>query len=102
MDDDLFGSSSSSEEERSEVRRSERKIRSIQSSSESENESDNISDNEEMPRNKRYNKLRKSSSFNDDKSLDFDSDNEKADIKDELSDNDNEKSNAMEDLFGSE
>jgi len=95
MDDDLFGSSSSSEEERSEIKRSERKIRSIQSSSESENESD-----DEMPRNRRYRKLTKSSSFNDDKSLDFDSDNEK--IKEELSDNDNEKNNVVDDLFGSD
>jgi len=108
--DDLFGSSSSDEEERNEVKRSERKqIRSIQSSSESENESNNSinndseRDSDEMPRNKHYRKLKKSSSYNDDRSLNFDSDNER-DNKDNLSDNnDNDRGDTgMDDLFGSD
>ncbi|ORX42030.1 Leo1-domain-containing protein [Piromyces finnis] len=109
MDDDLFGSDSSSEEERTEIKRSERKqIRSIQSSSESENESDNNvnnddsdKDSDDMPRNRNYRKLKKSSSYNDDRSLNFDSDNERENTREDLSDN--EKNDAgMEDLFGSD
>jgi RNA polymerase-associated protein LEO1 len=109
--EEYFGTSSSSEEEeRNEIKRSERKqINSIQSSSESENESNNSINNDsdrnsdEMPR-KHYRKLKKSSSFNDDRSLNFDSDNEKENARDDLSDiNDNDKEDIeMGDLFGEE